>query len=179
MTRSWRRDITTKTGSPRHTQSRGARGDSGLTFVEVLGVLGVVGILLVVAMPQLQMPEGLSATSQADQIAVDLRWSRQLAIAKRVNYALEFSPAAAPYTSYLIRNESTAQVEPDFPKDIPSDVTVSGRRTFIFWPSGCVDDDGAGTTCAGTDDSVTVTSGAKTATVQVFWYTGRVKVVDP
>ena len=180
MTRSPRRGITTdaRTGSPCDLKGY-AHGDSGLAFIEVLAVLGVVIILLLVAMPQLVMPTALNATAMADQISVDLRFARQLAVAKRVNHTLEFSPSTAPYTSYLVRNESTLVVEPDFPKTIPSDLTVSGRRSFTFRPDGCVDDDGAGSTCVGTDGSVTTTSGTRTATVQVYWYAGRVKVVEP
>jgi prepilin-type N-terminal cleavage/methylation domain-containing protein len=154
------------------------RDPSGFTLVEVLAVLGLLAILLVVTVPQLTVPGALSASVAAHQIAVDLRLARQLAIAKRVNYSLEFLPAAGPYTSYTVRNESTLAVEPDFPKEIPVGVTVSGRQRFIFVPDGCVDNDLL-SPCSGTDGSVTVAAGTDTATVQVFWYTGRIKVVQP
>lgn len=161
---------------------------SGFTWVEVLAVLGLLSILLLVAVPQLTVPGTLSASATARQIAVDLRLARQLATSNRVcagavncpgaNYSLEFLPAAGPYTSYTVRNESTLVEDPDFPKAIPSGLTVSGRQKFIFVPGGCVDDDGVGS-CLSTNGSVTVAAGADTATVQVFWYTGRVKVVQP
>jgi Tfp pilus assembly protein FimT len=167
-----------------------AREPSGLTFIEVLAVLGLVAILLLVTVPQLTVPGTLSASVVANQIAADLRLARQLAIAKRVcaggvncpadNYALEFLPAAGPYTSYTVRNQSTLAVEPDFPKEIPAGVTVSGRQRFVFAisPDGCVADDGVN--CAGsTNGSVTVAASGDTFTVQVFWYAGRVKVVQP
>ncbi len=156
-----------------------ARNACGFTLVEVLAVLGLLGILLLVAVPQLTVPGSLSASVVANQIAADLRLARQVAIAKRVNYSLEFLPAAGLYTSYTVRNQSTLAVEPDFPKEIPAGVTVSGRQRFIFVPDGCVDDDGVPPTCVGSDGSVTVAASGDTFTVQVFWYAGRVKVVQP
>jgi prepilin-type N-terminal cleavage/methylation domain-containing protein len=155
------------------------RDPSGFTLVEVLAVLGLLGILLLITVPQLTVPGTLSASVMARQIAVDLRLARQLAIAKRVNYTLEFNPATAPYTSYTVRNESTLAVDPDFPKEIPPGITATGRRSFTFVPGGCVDDDNITPPCAGTDGSVSIDAGGNTATVQVFWYTGRVKVVQP
>ncbi|MGQ0550851.1 MAG: pilus assembly FimT family protein [Armatimonadota bacterium] len=153
---------------------------SGHTFAELLAVLGVLAVLILVAMPRLEMPDTLSASALARQIAVDLRLAQQLSIGERDMYTLEFNPAAVPYTSYTLRNESTLAVEPDFPKDIPSQITVSGRRSFAFAAGGCVDDDAnSANGCAGTDGSVTVSSGAVSATINVYWYTGRVKVVGP
>jgi hypothetical protein len=154
----------------------------------VLAVLGLLGILLLGTVPQLTVPGTLSASVMARQVAVDLRLARQLATSKRVcgggvncpavNFSLEFLPAAGPFTSYTVRNESTLAEDPDFPKQIPSGMTVSGRQKFIFVPGGCVDDDGVGS-CVGTNGSVTVAAGTDTATVQVFWYRGRIKVVQP
>ena len=165
------------------------RDPSGFTLVEVLAVLGLLGILLLITVPQLTVPGTLSASVVANQIAADLRLARQLAIAKRVcvggvncpgdNYALEFLPPAGPYTSYTLRNQSTLAVEPDFPKEIPAGVTVSGRQRFIFVPDGCVDDDGVPPSCVGTDGAITAAASGDTFTVQVFWYNGRVKVVQP
>lgn len=154
------------------------REPSGFTIVEVLAVLGLLGLLMLAALPNLTVPGTLSASATARQIAVDARLARQLSIARRVYYTLEFNPATAPYTSYTVRNESTLAVDPDFPKDIPAGITVTGRRTFSFAAGGCVDGDLV-SPCLGADGSVTVAAGADTATVQVFWYTGRVKVVQP
>jgi len=154
------------------------RDPRGFTVVEVLATLGLLGILLLVAMPQLTAPDELEDLTLADQIATDLRLARQLAIAARVPYLLEFNPAAPPYTSYTVRAAASVTAEPDFPKDIPAGVTVGGRRQFIFLPSGCVDDDGAGA-CAGSDGQVSVGAGAYNVLVRVFWYRGRVRVELP
>lgn len=152
-----------------------ARDASGYGFIELMAALGLLSILILVAMPRLEMPETLNASTFARQVAVDLRLTQQLAFSRRVNYTLEFSPAAAPYTSYTVRNESTLAIAPDFPKEVPGGLTVSGRRIFTFTSGGWGPYDGA----VGSDGSVTVTAGANTATVQVFWYNGRVAVSGP
>lgn len=154
------------------------RYSRGFSVVEVLATLGLIGILLLVAMPQLSVPDELEDLTLADQIATDLRLARQLAIAARTNYVLEFSPAAPPYTSYTVRAASAATPEPDFPKAIPGGVVVAGRQLFIFVPTGCVDDDGAGA-CAGSDGTVTLGAGVNSILVRVFWYRGRVRVDLP
>lgn len=155
------------------------RAQTGMSLIEVLAAVVLLAAVLVVAVPQLRVPDTVNASTVAHQIAADLHLARQLAIAYRVNYALEFSPTTAPYTAYTVRNAATLAEEPDFPKAIPSEVVVSGGGTVTFTPDGCVDDDGLGTRCAGTDRVVTVTGGGTTATVQVYWYAGRIKVVGP
>ncbi len=154
---------------------REVRHSAGYAFIELLAAVGILGILILVAMPRLVLPETLNASTFARQVAVDLRLTQQLAFSRRVNYTLQFSPATAPYTSYTIRDESTLAIEPDFPKDVPGGLTVSGRQTFTFTSGGWGPYDGA----VGSDGSVTVTAGANTATVQVFWYNGRVTVSGP
>ncbi len=164
----------------------------GFTYIEVLVVLGLVAILGLTLLPQLGLPKKLQAAQVARQIAVDLRRAQELSIAMRdvcctgapcftadSFYTLQFSPAAAPYKSYtLYKSCDSTQVEPDFPKTIPEEITVSGRQTFCWHTGGYVVDVClTGTT--GTDGSVTVSTGAATATVWVYWYNGRVKVVGP
>ncbi len=164
----------------------------GFTYIEVLVVLGLVAILGLTLLPRLAVPDNLQAAQVARQIAVDLRRAQELSIAMRdvcctgapcftadSFYTLQFSPAAAPYTSYtLYKSCDSTQVEPDFPKTIPSGITVSGRQTFCWHTGGYVVDVClTGTT--GTDGSVTASTGAATATVWVYWYNGRVKVVGP
>ncbi len=150
------------------------RNSSGFTLVEVLAVLGLLGLLMLATVPNLTVPGTLSASALARQIAVDLRLTRQLSIAKPVDHTLAFPPPTAPYTSYTVRNESTLAEDPDFPKAIPAGLTVSGRRRFTFASGGWGPYDGSGG--VGADGSVSVAAGGDTATVQVFWYNGRVKV---
>jgi prepilin-type N-terminal cleavage/methylation domain-containing protein len=153
------------------------RNASGFTFVELLVVLGLLSILLLVSVPTLSVPATLDASALARTLAVDMRLARQLAIARRTNFALALAPATPPFTTYTVRNASTLVDEPDFPKQIPPGIAVGGRSGFIFFPAGCVDDSGGGTNCIGTDGTVTIAVGGTTYQVQVFWYNGRVKVV--
>lgn len=152
--------------------------EQGFSFIEALVVLGVTAILAMASLPQLLVPDTLQAESTARGIAADLRLAQELSIATRGTYRLDFNPAASPFTSYTLYNASTGTVQPDFPKTLPSGLTVSGRRTVCFTPGGYVNDNCLGPQ-SGTDSTVTVSAGAKTATVQIFWYSGRVKVVAP
>lgn len=150
----------------------------GYAFPELLAAFGILAILILVAMPRLVLPETLNASTFARQIAVDLRLTQQLAISSRVYYTLEFSPLAAPYTTYTVRNESTLVEEPDFPKQVPGGLSVSGARRFSFYPSGGWGPyDGVGG--AGANSSVTISAGGTSATVTVYWYNGRVAVTGP
>ncbi len=165
----------------------------GFSFVEVLVVVALVSILALTVLPQLTVavPDKLQAALVARQIAADVRRAQGLSIAMRnacctgspcfssdSYYTLQFSPATAPYTSYSLFKSCSGAVEPDFPKNIPPGVTVSGRQTFCFKTGGYVVDTClTGTT--GTDGSVTISAGSATATVWVYWYNGRVKVVGP
>ncbi len=151
---------------------------AGFSYIEVLVVLGLLAILSLTALPQLAVPDTLQAEQEARQLAADLRLAQELSIGQRAYYTLQFNPATPPYTSYTLYLSSTpSSVQPDFPKTIPSGITVSGRQTFCFATGGWISDNCVGG--AGTDSSVTVSSGAATATVWVYWYNGRVKVVGP
>ena len=142
--------------------------EGGFSLTEALVVAALLAILVMVAVPQLAVPESLSAGTQARQLAADLRLAQRLAIARRANYVLDFTPAAPPYLTYSVHLQGGGP-EPDYPKDIASGVTVSGPQQFVFQPDG--------TTATG--GTVTLVAGGATATVQVIVPTGRVTVVEP
>jgi type II secretory pathway pseudopilin PulG len=142
--------------------------EGGFSLVEGLVVAALVAILVVVAVPRLMVPETLHARSSARQLAADLRLAQRLAIAQRANIVLEFSPSAPPYTRYTVRQEGGG-AEPDFPKDLPQEVTVTGPVQFIFSSAGSVSPGGM----------MTLTASSATATVEVFAATGYVKVTGP
>ncbi|MDQ7840637.1 MAG: GspH/FimT family pseudopilin [bacterium] len=140
----------------------------GFSLVEGLVVAALLAILVVVAVPRLMVPETLHARSSARQLAADLRLAQRLAIARRANVLLEFSPSAPPYTRYTVRAQSGGD-EPDFPKDLPQEVTVSGPLQFAFSSNGSAAPGGA----------VTLTASGATATVEITAATGYVKVTGP
>ncbi len=166
---------------------------SGFTYIEVLVVLGFLAVLALTAFPQLAVavPDSLQVALVARQVAADLRRAQELSIAMRnvcctaapcfssdSYFTFQFTPATAPYTSYSILKSCDGTVQPDFPKNIPAGITVSGRQAFCFKTGGYVVDTClTGTT--GTDGSVTISASSATATVWVYWYNGRVKVVGP
>ena len=140
---------------------------NGFSLLEVLAVVGLLAVLVLVAAPRLLVPESLQVGVAARQLAADLRLAQRLAIARRVDMLVEFSPAAPPYAQYVVR-QSGGAVEPDFPKDFDG-VTVAGPPQFAFRPNGAGSADG----------SVTVSAGGRTATVQVVAVTGRVILTGP
>ena len=142
--------------------------EGGFSLVEGLVVAALLAILVVVAVPRLMVPETLHARSSARQLAADLRLAQRLAIARRANVMLEFIPSAQPYTGYAVRQEGGG-AEPDFPKDLPREVSVTGPVQFSFLPSGSASPAG----------TVTLTASGATATVEVFASTGCVKVTGP
>ncbi|MBM3469768.1 MAG: prepilin-type N-terminal cleavage/methylation domain-containing protein [Armatimonadetes bacterium] len=141
---------------------------SGFSLVEGLVVAALLAILVVVAVPRLMVPETLHARSSARQLAADLRLAQRLAIARRANVMLEFSPSAPPYTGYIVRQEGGG-AEPDFPKNLPQEVSVTGPLQFVFSSNGS----------AAASGTVTLTASGATATVQVTAATGHVKVTGP
>lgn len=140
----------------------------GFSLVEGLVVAALLAILVVVAVPRLMVPETLHARSSARGLAADLRLAQRLAIARRANVVLEFSPSAPPYTRYTVRQASGGD-EPDFPKDLPREVSVTGPLQFAFSSDGSATPGG----------TVTLTANGATATVEVFAATGYVKVTGP
>jgi type II secretory pathway pseudopilin PulG len=147
------------------------RRPAGLTIVELLVVMGLLGLLLLVAVPNLNVPDTIQAYAPARELATDLRLARRLSVTQHVNYTLEFSPALPPYATYAVYNASSLEVEPGFPKQLPPGATVTGTRTITFIPTGCA--------CPSTPTSdavVDVAVGGATYRTTVTWYTGRVRV---
>lgn len=136
--------------------------------MEALVAVALLGVLVLVAAPRLTVPEPLQAGVPARHLTADLRLTQRLAIARRANYVLEFSPPAGPYVSYTVHREG-AGAEPDFPKSFAAGITVAGPQLFTFRPDGSATAGGA----------VTLTSGGVIATVQVTAATGHVSVSTP
>ena len=131
-------------------------------------VVGLLAILLVAAVPQLFVPGEVDVEVTARQVAADMGLARRLAIARRVDYIITFSPPGGPYTSYTLAPDG-GPAEPDFPKDLPPQVTVTGTGQVTFRPSGA----------ATAPALLTFTAGGVVAQVDVVAATGRVRVSGP
>lgn len=147
------------------TRDRG--GERALSFVEVLVAALLLGLLLLVAVPQLFAPDELDVEVVARQVAADMHLARRYAIARRSNFVVSFSPPTPPYTSYTLTTGGVD--EPDFPKDLPTQVIVTGTSSVTFRPSGA--------TSAGA--LLTFTAGVSVAQVEVLQTTGRAVVTGP
>jgi hypothetical protein len=135
----------------------------------VIVVVALLGILLVAAVPQLFVPDELDVEVTARQVASDLGLARRLAIARRVVFLVTFTPAGGPYTAYSVGAIGSPVPEPGFPKDLPTQVTVTGAGIITFQPSG------AATAAA----LLTFQTGGATAQVDVVRTTGRTRVTGP
>jgi len=147
------------------------RGDErGLSFLEVLIAALLLGVLLMIAVPRLIVPPELDVGVTARRVAADLRLARQLAISGHASYIVTFSPAGGPYTSYAVARQG-GTIEADYPKSIPSNVSVGGIDQVTFSPSGATGPSGTVT--------FTLAAGSATARVEVTAATGRVQVISP
>ncbi len=144
------------------------RREAGFSLAEALIVVGLLGIVVIIAMPQLAVPDNMQVNVPARQLAADLRLTQRLAIARHTDYLLEFAPAVAPYSSYSV-HVSGGGAEPDFPKAVPAGVTATGPAQFTFHSDGS----------AASAGTVSLSFGTATATIQVVAATGRVVVVQP
>ena len=151
----------------RSARVRGRAGERALSFVEVVVAVLLLGILLLVAVPRLLAPDELDVEVVARQVAADMHMARRLAIALRSSYVVSFSPPTPPYTSYTLTTGGVD--EPDFPKDLPTQVIVTGTPSVTFRPSGA-------TSAAAL---ITFTAGASVAQVEVLQTTGRAVITGP
>lgn len=131
-------------------------------------MIGVLAVLVLTVLPQFIVPVQLPAGRAAREVAADLGLARQLAIGARGNYVVIFTPAAGPFTSYTVGPQS-GPPGPDFPKSLPTGVTVTGTQQITFAPNGS----------ASSNATLTFTDGAATARVQVLAATGFVQETGP
>jgi len=147
------------------------RASAGLSLVEALSVLALLVVLLAVAVPHLPPSPELSARAVARQLVADLYLSQRLSIARGEDYELAFA-TPPPYQAYTVRNARTQVPEPDFPKQVPSEVQVTGPSGVYYTPpEGMVRLLGVG--------PITVRGGTQTVLIEVLEPSGYVRVTPP
>jgi type II secretory pathway pseudopilin PulG len=161
----------TESGFGRLGRGGVGQGQRGLTLVEAVAALALLALLLAVAVPNLLPAAELEARVAGRQVAADAFLARQLAVSTGESYVLEFRPSGGPYTSYAVRREAGPD-EPDFPKELPPGVHVTGPERLRFLSSGEAD-------LADAETSVTFAGGGVTVSMQVFRRTGSVRLVPP
>ena len=140
----------------------------GASLLEVLALVGVFAFLLLTALPQLRVPVQIPVGQAAREVAADMGLARRLAIARRANYVVTFTPGSGPFTAYTVAPQG-GPPGPDFPKAFPAGVTVTGTPTITFAPNGA----------ASANATLTFADGAATAQVQVLAATGFVQETGP
>lgn len=112
---------------------------AGIGLIEVLFVLLLTALLAAIAVPRLPMGavRKQSVKTAAHQLAADLRWARQSALAGAAQnpsgYELVME-GTEPYTGYSIRNRQTGQTVSSF--SFSSGLVCTGGKTFAFGPLG-------------------------------------------
>ncbi len=115
------------------------RLSAGISVFELLFVLLLAGLLAAAAVPRLPMGAvgRQSVKTAARQLAADLRWTRQLALADAAGnpsgYELRME-GEEPYTGYSVRSRQSGVVRASV--SFASGVVCTGGRTFAFGPLG-------------------------------------------
>jgi prepilin-type N-terminal cleavage/methylation domain-containing protein len=105
----------------------------GVTLLEVVLALLLAGIIAGITLPRIgvkDFTDRVRLRTIAFQIASDVRYARRLAITEAKNYSIIFQPVPRDYD---IKETGTAtSIGRDFPKDLPSGISVSGQLQFDF-----------------------------------------------
>ncbi|MEJ5259576.1 MAG: hypothetical protein WHS88_05230 [Anaerohalosphaeraceae bacterium] len=145
------------------------RASAGISVMELLFVLLLAGLLAAAAVPRLPMGavSRQSAKTAARQLAADLRWTRQLALADAAGnpsgYELRME-GGDPYTGYSVCSRQSGVIRTSV--SFPSAVVCTGGRTFAFGPLGNL--------LSGSDTQIRLSAGNIRYTLTVIPATGAV-----
>lgn len=115
------------------------RVSAGISLIELLFVILLAGLLAAVAVPHLPMGAvgKQSAKTAARQLAADLRWTRQLALAEAAGnpsgYELRME-GSEPYSGYSVRNRQSGLTVANV--SFSAGVLCTGGRSIAFGPLG-------------------------------------------
>ena len=137
------------------------------TLVEIIITVLLVGILAAIVMPRLGGKDVLDqfrTRALAHEIAVDMGYARRLAITNSQDYEIKFNTGLGTYD--ITTGTPPKSIGVDFPKTIPSNISISGKKTFEFQKLGN----------ARAGGTLTVTCGTHTYNVTVDSVTGSVRM---
>lgn len=145
------------------------RNESGISLFELLIVLLAAGLLAATAV--LRLPMGAigkqSVKTAAHQLAADLRWTRQLALADAAGnpsgYELVME-GNEPYSGYSVRNRQSGLTRSSF--SFSSGLVCTGGKTFSFGPLGNL--------LAGSSSQVRLSAGDMAYSITLIPATGAV-----
>jgi MSHA pilin protein MshC len=156
----------------------------GFTLIELIVVMLVLGILTAVFVPRSNNPAIILST-QAEQLAADIRYVQSLAMTQGQRYRINFFPATSP-PSYKFTDLS-GSVAVAHPSGTSGSVFLAGSiaMSLANLPNSYVAFDGLGTpyTDAATpgsrlasDATISLASGGTTRVVWIYRDTGSVRV---
>lgn len=117
-------------------RNRGRRGESGFSISEMLVVVAIVGLATVIAIPLVsEQVRAAKARSAADQLAVDLKAARMIAVSKRATLNFTIHPDPGNYYEYAGTDGTTRRITLPLGVRI---VTPSSTSTIAFQPNGAL-----------------------------------------
>jgi MSHA pilin protein MshC len=157
----------------------------GFTLVELIVVMLVLGILAAVFIPRSNNP-AIVVSTQAEQVAADIRYVQSLAMTQGRRYRINFITATT-YNFTDITGSSTTSPHPSgtpFPILLATGVTLSPQLPLVtIFPSQIAFDglgipytDQPATIKLASTATISMASGGSTLTVRIFPETGLVRV---
>ena len=154
----------------------------GFTLVELIVVMVVLAILAAIFIPRSNNP-AIVVSSQAEQLAADIRYVQSLAMTQGQRYRINFNPAASP-PSYFFNDLVGNPVA--HPSGTTGSIAFAGGVSMSLsnLPKNYVYFDGLGRPYTDTSPvtllaptaTISVASGGSTRAVQIFPETGMVRV---
>lgn len=141
---------------------------TGFTLVEIIITVLLVGILAATVLPRLggmDIIDRLRARAITHEIAVDMGYARRLAVTHSQDYEIKFNTGTGTYDITTGPPPKTS-IGVDFPKTIPSNISISGKKKFEFQKLGNAKAGG----------TLVVTCGTHTYNVTVDAVTGSVRM---
>jgi len=142
----------------------------GFTLIELIAVMVIMGILAVTVLPNINFGTTsgtVSSWGAAYQIASDIRYTQECAMASMVSKQISFDSVNHPtFYTFPATTPSTSSLDPT--GQLPPGATITTSIIFTF--------NSLGEPEAGGGSSVTVTAGGITRTITVTQYTGMVSI---
>ena len=143
------------------------RKQNGFTLIELISVITILGVISATALPKFNTTD-LSVTLAANVVKSDIKFAQELAMAREdeTSVGIIFTNGATSYT--LVDPKGAVTPNGNGVRSLPNGVTISSNATISFNQQGQL--------ASGSDSSIALSGGGKTATLLVTLYTGKVTI---